>query len=56
MDSYDVLYGRPAAGLAARFQRRVEAVLAAGSSGSWSDFLGLAGLKARGDDAYLTAW
>jgi hypothetical protein len=55
MDAYDLLYGRPGAGLVARFQRRVEAVLSAGSTGSWADFFGLAGLKSP-DDAYLTGW
>jgi hypothetical protein len=52
MDSADLLYGRPGAGLAARFQRCVSQVMAAGS---WGDFFPLAGLKTP-TQGHLTAW
>jgi len=46
MDSYDVLLGRPGAGLVARFQRHVQRILAADS---WQEFFTLACLRCPAD-------
>jgi hypothetical protein len=52
MDLYDTMYGRPGAGLVARFQERVCTIL---DAGSWHQFLSLTGLPPR-TDAQMTEW